>query len=623
MRKLVKILTLLLCFSVMAIATAHISNAASYNYDFWKNALPSAEGLSYKDTYYGKDIQYIDDSNKTLTFNTLEDMDIYNNEIFLLDSKSDTASQIELSINGGKPAKFSGVSTITILNEEMKYIQEPVFEFEITKNVFEKLREYYDVEPELADITAEQVNKQITDVKTGLKVPYIPLTTISSALEGTEDYSGASILLTNASGITVVPDDDSYVIYVADTGNSRIVKMTADYIVTEVYLTPTDEVFFQWNDEETIELGLSVIDTGMGIKQEDLSKLFDSFKRLDISKNRNIEGTGLGLNIAKRLVELMQGNITVESEYGKGSTFTVLIPQKVMGPRLLGDMMKSLQECRMEKEALVTEVFTAPNATILVVDDNAMNLSVMKELLKRTKINVDLAASGKECLELTKHKVYDMILLDHMMPELDGIETLNILRADLANRNRKTAVIALTANASAGSREMYLENGFDDYFAKPIQADKLEALLIKYLPKAFVRMEKIEKEEEVVAEKPSDTQNQEEETDLLFINRKMGISYCLESEELYQQILSSFCKQALKYLPQLDEHFKNRDWKQYAIIAHGLKGNALNIGAENFSKLSLQHERAAKEENTDFITAEYEKYITTLKSLVDKIEKMI
>ena len=253
MRKFVKILTLLLCFSVMAIATAHISNAASYNYDFWKNALPSAEGLSYKDTYYGKDVQYIDDSSKTLTFNTLEDMDIYNNEIFLLDSKSDTASQIELSINGGKAAKFGGVSTITVLNEEMKYIQEPVFEFEITKQVFDKLKEYYDVKTDLADITAEQVNKQITDVKTGLKIPYIPLTTITSALEGTDEYSGASILLTNATGITVVPDDDSYVIYVADTGNSRIVKMTPDYIVTEVYLTPTDEVFYQWNKDTDLE----------------------------------------------------------------------------------------------------------------------------------------------------------------------------------------------------------------------------------------------------------------------------------------------------------------------------------------------------------------------------------
>lgn len=253
MRKFAKILTLLLCFSFLAIATAHITNAASYNYDFWKNALPSAEGLSYKDTYYGKDVQNVNDPSKTLTFNTLEDMDIYNNQIFLLDSKNDTSSQIELSINGGAPAKFGGVSTITILNEEMKYIQEPVFEFEITKHVYDTLKEYYNVTTELADITADQVNKQLTDVKNGVKLPYIPTTTITSALEGTEDYSGASILLTNATGITVVKEDDTYSIYVADTGNARILKMTADYIVTDVYLTPTDEVFYQWNVDTDLE----------------------------------------------------------------------------------------------------------------------------------------------------------------------------------------------------------------------------------------------------------------------------------------------------------------------------------------------------------------------------------
>lgn len=253
MRKIAKVLTLLLCFSVMAIAAASISKASSYNYDFWKNALPSAEGLSYKDTYYGKDVVDINDSSKTLTFTTLEDMEIYNNEIFLLDSKSDTSGQIELSINGGTPGKINGASTISILNEDMKCIQQPVFEFEITKAVKEKLEEYFKVETALEDITIDQVNKPLTDVKNGIKVPYMPLTTISSALEGTEDYSGASILLTNATGITVVKDKDSYAIYVADTGNARIVKMNSDFIVTEVYLTPTDEVFFQWNVDADLE----------------------------------------------------------------------------------------------------------------------------------------------------------------------------------------------------------------------------------------------------------------------------------------------------------------------------------------------------------------------------------
>lgn len=397
---------------------------------------------------------------------------------------------------------------------------------------------------------------------------------------------------------------------------SNAVKYTKEGSVTL-------KIFFEWKDDDTIELSFSVIDTGIGIRQEDLAKLFDSFKRLDLSKNRNVEGTGLGLNIAKQLVELMHGNITVESEYGKGSAFTVSIPQKVMDNKGLGDMMKTIQECQKEKEALSMECFTAPNATILIVDDNAMNLSVVKELLKRTKIGVDLASSGKECLELTKHKVYDMIFLDHMMPEMDGIETLNLLRADYSNRNRKTTVIALTANASAGSREMYLGHGFDDYFSKPIQADKLEELLMHYLPKELVRMEKISKAEKEIVAKQYTPKNQEVETDLLLINQETGKSYCLNSEELYQQVLSSFCRQAQEYLPQLDTHFSNRDWKQYAIIAHGLKGNALNIGAENFSKLSLQHERAAKEENTDFIVAEYANYIEALKKLVEKIETML
>lgn len=358
---------------------------------------------------------------------------------------------------------------------------------------------------------------------------------------------------------------------------------------------------FQWKDDNTIELCLAVRDTGIGIRKEDLSKIFDSFKRLDLNRNRTIEGTGLGLNIAKRLVELMQGNIVVESEYGKGSNFTVFIPQKVMEHKLLGDLTNSLDTCRLEKDAVIEEIFTAPEAAILVVDDNAMNLSVIKSLLKRSKIRVDFATSGRECLALTKHKEYHMILLDHMMPELDGIETLRILRADLANPNRKTTVIALTANASAGSREMYLKHGFDNYCSKPIDSGKLERLLMHHLPKELICMEK----------------------DLLYIDRAVGISYCSNSEEMYRKILTVFCRQVLTYLPQLDTYFHNQDWNQYAMIAHALKGNALNIGAKNFSALSLQHEWAAKEENIDFIVAEYANYIEALKKLSAKIDQML
>ena len=240
----------------------------------------------------------------------------------------------------------------------------------------------------------------------------------------------------------------------------------------------------QYPDKNVIERCAVIRDFS---KKEDLEKLFSSFKRLELDKNRNIEGTGLGLNIAKQLAKLMQGDINVESEYGKGSTFTVYIPQKVMDKQPVGDFEKALQESRKEND-LSENFFTAPDASVLIVDDNAVNRSVMKSLLKRTKINVDLAAGGKECLELTKQKKYDVILMDHMMPELDGVETLHMLRTDNSNSNCDTVVIALTANAIAGCREMYLEYGFDDYFSKPIQADKLEMLIFHYLPETLVHM---------------------------------------------------------------------------------------------------------------------------------------
>ncbi len=241
-------------------------------------------------------------------------------------------------------------------------------------------------------------------------------------------------------------------------------------------------------DEEFILLCFSVIDTGMGIKKEDLPVLFDSFKRLDLEKNRNIQGTGLGLNIVKQLVEQMDGSIEVKSEYGKGSAFTVKIPQKVIDKAPIGNLEVAIREKR-ELEEKEKEMFTAPEAQVLVVDDNQVNLSLLRSLLKRTKIKVDLAKSGRQCLDFTKKKKYDIILMDHMMPDLDGVATLHIMRNDEENLNKDGIVIALTANAIAGCREMYVGYGFNDYFAKPIQADKLEELLRTYLPQELIIME--------------------------------------------------------------------------------------------------------------------------------------
>ena len=376
--------------------------------------------------------------------------------------------------------------------------------------------------------------------------------------------------------------------------------------------TVTLNVHFQWLDEDTITLHFVVEDTGVGIKQEDLPQLFDKFKRLDLSMNRNVEGTGLGLNIAKQLVEQMQGSLTVESEYGKGSTFRFSVPQKVMDKSAIGIFEEAVRESRNEEQE-AAELFTAPNASVLVVDDNQMNLKLMRALLKRTKIQVDTALSGKECLELTRQKRYHLIFMDHMMPEMDGVETLRVLRSEQKNPNKDTKVAALTANAIAGCREIYLGYGFDDYLSKPIQADKLDQVLIRSLPQELVHLANQRME---IAESPKEMQ------DILTIDRELGLTYCLNMEDFYRETLQAFYEQAEEYLPQLDTHFTNRNWKEYGVITHALKGNALNIGASVFSKLSLQHEMAGKEENEEFILKEYPYYKESLKKLMEKIKKM-
>ncbi len=394
--------------------------------------------------------------------------------------------------------------------------------------------------------------------------------------------------------------------------------------------TVTLEVSYKQINVETIELCMVVKDTGIGIKSEDLSKLFDSFKRLEENKNRNIEGTGLGLNIAKQLSELMGGTITVESEYGKGSTFSICIPQKIMDARPIGRLEDAMLKRKAEeKKSRVQEFFVAPDARVLVVDDNGMNLTLMKELLKRTKMQVDLAASGAECLELTKNKYYDIILMDHMMPELDGVETLRLIREDSENVNSKTRIIALTANVSAESREMYLGYGFDDYFAKPIQTNKLDELLVTHLPSSLVRKADTDSVMEAAVEvgvssvqTEQDAPVPSEQDALLEIDRETGLSYCMDSEVFYAQIRGSFVKQARKYLPQLEEHLMKRDWKEYAIVAHGLKGNARNIGALQFSELCLKHEMAGKAEDATYIEAEYGSFVSTLEKLIEVVEKM-
>ncbi len=247
-------------------------------------------------------------------------------------------------------------------------------------------------------------------------------------------------------------------------------------------------------ENNKVVLTISVKDSGIGIRKEDMQRLFQSFQRVDEGMNAGIEGTGLGLSISHQLVEMMGGKITVDSIYQKGSVFTIQIEQDIVDENPMGhmDFMTRGSAHRRKK---YKQIFEAPDARILVVDDNEMNLLVVKKLLRETKIQVDLARSGRECLELTRQHFYHVIFMDHMMPEMDGVETLQRLTQQENGLCRDVPVVALTANVMAGAEQTYRDKGFQSYLAKPINGTLMEAMLLKFLPKELVEYNAVETEE--------------------------------------------------------------------------------------------------------------------------------
>ncbi len=233
------------------------------------------------------------------------------------------------------------------------------------------------------------------------------------------------------------------------------------------------------SDEQSVVLRIVVEDSGQGIREEDLEKIFNGFSQVNTKKNKNIEGTGLGLAITKQLIELMNGSIEVQSEFGKGSVFTVLLPQQIVSSEKLGDYRRH-RHASADSSGQETEI-TLPEIHILVVDDTPLNLKVISKLLGRTKAKVTCASSGEEMLSLVRENSYDVILLDHMMPNMDGIETLKQAKALPDHQCPEAPIIALTANAVVGAREMYFEAGFDDYLSKPIKMDRLCEVIQKHL----------------------------------------------------------------------------------------------------------------------------------------------
>ena len=267
----------------------------------------------------------------------------------------------------------------------------------------------------------------------------------------------------------------------------RITQIILNILTNAVKYTEKGKVTLsvKGKRQENNELALtvSIRDTGIGIKKEDLATLFDEFTRLDVRRNRNIEGTGLGMSIVVHLLRQMGSELVVESEYGVGSVFSFTIVQKIIKDVPMGDIRLAKDNYLLHEES-GKEPFSASKAKILVVDDNRVNLKVVKALLKTTKIQVDTASSGEVALEKLQENEYQLVLMDHFMPNMDGVETLHRMR-ELGEKYSNIPVIALTANVLSGTREKYQNMGFDDFLEKPINVDRMEEMMMSYIPKEF------------------------------------------------------------------------------------------------------------------------------------------
>ena len=396
---------------------------------------------------------------------------------------------------------------------------------------------------------------------------------------------------------------------------TRIRQVVVNFLTNAVKYTKVGGVVFSVDMELGLDedigakrqlgellLKFSVKDSGIGIRDEDKSKLFKDFERFDAKQNKNIEGTGLGLAITAKLVKLMRGSIEVESVYGEGSTFTVLIPQKIIGRKGVGRFEEKIKVEKPKTNAYRVS-FIAPSAKILVVDDNEMNLLVATSLLKATKIQVDTAMSGIDALKKLADAHYDVVFLDQMMPNLDGIQTLKLAKEMEENKSQGVPMIALTANAISGAKEMFLREGFTDYLSKPIDARELEKMLMEYLPKEKLRepsseqnmTEKFQNPQENVDNFSSVPQyNEKVDTKYNYLNPALGLQYSAGMEDMYRNVLEMFCKLKDDKKSQINAALNKQDWNNYTTLVHALKSTSLSVGGSACSEAAKQLEANGK-----------------------------
>ncbi|MCR5619722.1 MAG: response regulator [Lachnospiraceae bacterium] len=396
--------------------------------------------------------------------------------------------------------------------------------------------------------------------------------------------------------------------------DTRINQVVLNLLTNAVKYTHEGSVTLTVKGKEVREgkalLYFEVADTGIGIRESDMDKLFESFERLDVIRNRTIEGTGLGMSIATKLLALMDSKLRVKSTYGKGSVFSFDLWQKIENNEPIGEY--KIHSLYSGSNELYHESFHAPDAKILVVDDTRMNIIVVVNLLKKTDVQMDTASGGEEAVRLCDDVHYDLILLDQRMPGMDGTQTLKIIRDLDSGLNKDTPIICLTADAIRGAKEKYMSEGFTDYLTKPVEGKALERMLVTYLPAD--KVEKSAKNEGVqasgsVSELSADNGSAgdpfEKKLVAAGIDIEAGIGYAQGDKDFYRDILREYVTGHADHSEKLCGYYDKKDWDNYSVLVHAVKSTSRTIGAGALADLAAKMELASRDRDIDFVEKEH------------------
>ena len=427
-------------------------------------------------------------------------------------------------------------------------------------------------------------------------------------------------------GLRLVLDLDENIPNVLYGDEVRIRQIITNILTNAVKYTEkgsvTLRVQMKKKDSRHIVLQVAVKDTGIGIK-ESKEVLFASFQRGKDLRAHHIEGTGLGLSITRQLLEMMGSELNMESIYGKGSTFSFELVQTVVSEEPMGDL-NDLYEKRLSQEQKYRESFTAPDAHVLVVDDNAMNLKVGKSLLKQTLVQIDTAEDGSEGLEKCARNHYDLILMDHLMPHMDGVEAFHRLRKDKQGINYKTPVIILTANAVAGMKQQYMEEGFNGFLSKPVQGPLLEETLRQYLPEELVTLSESDQTDD--SEEQQRRQTLRRVVDELRLS-DMDLDDALQySSGMVADVLENirgYLSDSTANLERIKKEFEAENWNDFKIHVHALKSTSRIVGAVHMAYLAEQMEKAAGDGDIPYIIKNYDDLIYEHEQLCMDLEHLL